>query len=229
MSRSSFRIFLTVALVAAVIPLCKAQNMSGEDTTKVAVFESPETTRYHMRLMKRQQQWNRLIPNLFMLQYAGDLGMFSGGIGWDYGRRNQWETHVMFGYLPPKQNYQHYWTFTLREVFLPWRLKLDKSWNLHPLHVSLAVNSILHHDFWTSEPDRYPSGYYGFSSKVRFQLGFGQRISWLIPENKRFLSKRISFYYEIVTCDLYIRQKFLNNKIPMKDIFALGLGMVYTI
>lgn len=202
---------------------------NADDTTRFAVMETLGTTRYHERLIKRQQQWNKLIPNVFMLQYAGDIGMLSAGIGWDYGRINQWETQIAFGYLPRHKRYNHYWTFTVREVYMPWRINLGKGWKMRPLSVSLAVNSILHHDFWTSEPDRYPSGYYGFSSRVRFQLGVGQRLSWIIPENHRFLSRKISLYYEIVTCDLYIRQKFLNKSIPLRDIIGVGVGVVYTI
>ncbi len=228
MKRLIFKGILAMLLSATALPVYSAE-VESEDTMKMSVMETPETMRYHERLMKRQQRWDRLIPNLFILQYAGDIGMFSAGIGWDYGSSNQWETHLALGYLPSHQKYHYYWTFTLREVYLPWNVKIRNNWQFKPLAVSLAVNSMLSGEFWTSEPDRYPSGYYGFSSKLRFQLGLGQRISWSIPEHHRFLSQKIAFYYEIVTCDLYVRQKILNKKIPFKDIFALGLGFVYTI
>lgn len=95
--------------------------------------------------------------------------------------------------------------------------------------MSLSVNSILHSDFWTSEPDRYPSGYYGFSSRIRFHLGIGQRFTYNIPLERRYLGRQISVYYEISTCDLYVRQKMLNGSIPLKDIIILGAGIIYTI
>lgn len=228
MRQLSFKHALMIALLSLLLPTV-ARADAPEDTIKMPIMETPVTTRYHQRLAKRQEHWNRLIPSLFILQYAGDIGMLAGGLGWDYGRSNQWETHLTFGYIPPHQHYKHYWTFTLREMFLPWNLRFGKSWSVRPLSISLAANSMLDGDFWSSEPERYPRGYYQFSSKIRFQLGLGQRISWAIPEKHRFLSQQISLYYEIVTCDLYVRQKFLSKKIPLKDIIAIGIGVIYTI
>ncbi len=213
---------LVIAMFVSLLPaVLKADEASDKAYAEMSA--------YHERLLRRQQRWEKLIPNLFTLQYAGDIGMFSAGFGWDYGPKNKWETHIMFGYLPPRRNYQHYWTFTLREIYNPWNIRLDRCWSLKPLSVNLSVNSILHSDFWTSEPDRYPSGYYGFSSRVRFHLGLGQRLSFHIPEEHRYLSRKISVYYEVSTCDLYVRQKFLNKSIPLKDIIALAVGVIYTI
>ena len=41
-----------------------------------------------------------LIPTHTKSQFAGNMGLLSFGTGWDYGRRNQWETDVFFGVLP---------------------------------------------------------------------------------------------------------------------------------
>ena len=184
---------------------------------------------YHSRLVRRAERWNKLIPNIFTLQFAGGIGMFSAGIGWDYGRSDQWETHLLVGFTPKRYNYQTYWTLTLREVYNPWKIRLGRHWSMKPLSVNLALNSILHNDFWMSEPDRYPHGYYGFSSRMRFHLGLGQRFTFAIPEHKRWISSSLSVYYEVSTCDLYVRQKILNKKIPLKDIITLAVGLQWAI
>ena len=136
---------------------------------------------------------------------------------------------MLVGFLPKRYKYHHYWTFTVRETYSPWNLRIKNQWSVKPLTVSLSLNSILHSDFWTSQPDRYPDGYYGFSTRIRFHLGLGLRFSYDIPESKRFLGRRISVYYEISTCDLYVRQKVLNSYIPLKDILSIGAGLIYTI
>lgn len=201
-----------------------ALNSSGSGNDSISI------AKYEQRLQQRIDNWKRLIPNMFTLQYAGGVGMFSAGPGWDYGSSNQWETHVALGYLPKKYNKSAYWTLTLKESYLPWRVDLGRSpLELRPLCVTLGINSILHSDFWTSEPDRYPGGYYGFSSKVRFILGLGQRLTLNIPYNKRRLGSQLSLYYEVSTCDIYVRQKFLNSSIPLKDIITIGIGAIYTI
>ena len=71
-------------------------------------------------------------------------------------------------------------------------------------------------------------GYYGFSNKVRFHLGFGQKFEIRNLQHRSHLFKDFTFYYEVSSCDLYIRQKFLNSSIPLKDILSIGIGLQYT-
>ena len=213
---------LGAVLLAFFVMPCRAEN---SDTTTV-VSARPA---YEQRLERREERWKKLIPNMYIGQYAGGIGMFSVGVGWDYGRNNHWETHVMLGFLPKRYNRDSYFTFTLREVYVPWNVAVRGAVSLRPLTVSLAVNSIFHGDFWMSEPDRYPHGYYGFSSRMRFHLGLGQRVSVEIPRNKRYLSSYMTAYYEVSTCDLYVRQKILSSSIPLKDILVLGVGLIFTI
>lgn len=212
-------------LILAFVTLTVAFNAAGQTAT-----DSLSLSRYEQRLYTRAVRWHRLIPNLMSVQFAGGTGMFSAGIGWDYGKNNHWETHLLLGFLPRQNHSDAYATLTLSEKYLPWRIGLRNSpVEINPLVVSLGINSILHGDFWMSEPDRYPKGYYGFSSRIRFQFGIGQRFSLNIPRERRYLSSKLSVYYEISTCDLYMRQKFLNRQIPLKDIFILGIGAMYTI
>lgn len=211
-----------VAVVCVILSAATANAITESDSIAIK--------KYEQRLQTRLNRWKRLIPNLFTVQYAGGTGMFSVGPGWDYGSSNQWETSVLIGYLPRKYSHPHYWSLTVKENYLPWRIAVGH-WpvEVRPLAVSVSINSVLHGDFWASEPDRYPSGYYGFSSRVRFHLGLGQRFTFNIPPHKRYLGRQFSIYYEVSTCDLYVRQKILNHRIPLKDIITLGLGIMYTI
>ncbi len=186
-------------------------------------------SKYERRIERREIFWQKLLPDMYMLQYAGGLATVSAGIGWDYGRSDQWETHILFGYIPHRYNHPHYFTFNIRQAYIPWKIGIAQSVRFKPLSVALSVNSILHGDFWMSEPDRYPHGYYGFSSRMRFHLAFGQRWTFTIPRDKRVMSSQLSVYYEISTCDLYVRQKVLNSTIPFKDILSLGFGVIFEI
>lgn len=226
MRRLSFR-----GVVVGLLLMSGVASSAGclADTTVVSDDAVARNEAYHERLVRRAERWNKLIPNIFTLQFAGGIGMFSAGFGWDYGSSDQWETHVLVGFTPKRYDYQTYWTLTLREMYNPWKIRLGKGWSMKPLSVNLAVNSILHGDFWMSEPDRYPHGYYGFSSRMRFHLGLGQRFTFAIPEHKRWISSSLSVYYEVSTCDLYVRQKFLNKKIPLKDIITLAVGLQWAI
>ncbi len=230
---SKLRGILTAAVILAT---CLSGSAQATDTDTIQYPDSMtiieknlSELKYERRLQRREEFWHKLIPEMVSVQYAGGIGMISAGFGWAYGCGDRWETHLMLGFLPKRYNYHHYWTFTLREYFNPWKIRFKQHWQVTPLSVNLSINSLLHSDFWMKEPSRYPDGYYGFSSRIRFHLGLGQRISFLIPREKRFMSRKVSLYYEVSTCDLYLRQKFLNSSIPLKDIITLGIGAIFTI
>ena len=132
--------------------------------------------------------------------------------------------------LKKRYNSSAYATLTLREEYLPWRIRIASTpFEVRPLSVSLAMNTIFSSDFWTSEPDRYPNGYYAFSSRVRFHLGIGSRLTFRIPERRRYVVKHISLYYVVSVCDLYLRQKIVDSAVPTGDIFTIGIGAILTI
>ncbi len=186
-------------------------------------------SRYEKRVGRMKNGWNSIVPNLSILQYAGDIGVISLGVGWDYGKRNQWETYLMFGYVPKDHTPSSYITITAKEIYTPWTIRVGKRHGFSPFFATLMINTTLGTEFWTTEPDRYPKGYYGFSSKVRFHIGVGQKFKIFGLQNKSHWFRDLAIYYEVSTCDLYVRQKFLNSYIPLKDVFVLGVGLQYTL
>jgi len=180
---------------------------------------------YERRVEKYQDQWSKLIPTHTKLQYAGGMGLLSIGAGWDYGKNNQWETDVFFGYLPKYSTKKGKITFTLKQNFIPWNKRLNDHFSLDPLACGLYVNTIFDGDFWVSEPEKYPSGYYSFSTKMRFNIYLGQRITFHIPQNKRFFSKSLTLFYEISSNDLYIVSAFTNSYLKPTDYLRLSFGL----
>lgn len=100
---------------------------------------------YEKRTNWYKKQWAALIPNRFSLQYAGDIGMVSAGIGWCYGKRGQWGTHVFLGYLPKNHTPSSYWSFTVKQVYTPWSLPVGKKLTVEPLteHSSSTQFSVM--------------------------------------------------------------------------------------
>lgn len=92
--------------------------------------------------------------------------------------------------------------------------------------VSLYVNTVFGHEFWRGQPRRYPSRYYEFmSTEYRVNFALGQRFTWQIPEQRRKRASSVSLFYEVSTCDIYIRSKIIDHGIPFKDLFGLSLGV----
>lgn len=155
--------------------------------------ESPDTTRYDKRIHHYRQNWESLIPTQLILQTCGNMGLFSVGVGWDYGKRGQWETQLLFGYIPKYSSHSAKMTITLKENYIPWSINLKKGWSFEPLECGLYFNTVIGQDFWTKQPTKYQSGYYPFSTRIRPNIFIGERFSKEIPKNKRKFIKSFRF------------------------------------
>ena len=187
-----------------------------KETTQIdsADISKKRSSRYDKRVHRYRKHWESLIPTHTKLQFAGNMGLLSLGTGWDYGKRNQWETDILFGILPKYDSKRTKITMTL-----------GKDFAVEPLACGMYFNTVFGGEFWTHEPDRYPKGYYGFSSKVRIHAFLGQRLTYNIPPRWRLGARAITFYYEISTCDLYIVSAFLNKYLKPKDYLSLSFGL----
>lgn len=180
---------------------------------------------YDHRVHRYRQRWSNLIPTQHVLQFAGNMGLASIGVGWDYGKRRQWETHLLFGYIPKYDSKRAKLTMTLKENYIPWSIYLDDGWNLEPLECGLYFNTVFGHEFWAKQPAKYSSGYYPFSTKFRPNVFVGQRITKTVPNNRRRYIKSITAFYELSTCDIYFMTFFRNGKADFWDVFSLSLGL----
>ena len=190
------------------------------------VADSLELSRYERRMKRYRSFWQSLQPSQFIMQNAGNMGLLSFGLGWNYGKRNQWETHLLFGWIPKYKGHSVRMTMTLKETYIPWNKRLGEEWRLEPLTVGLYANTVFGKAFWRSQPSRYPDKYYQFlSTRVRLNVFLGQRITVIVPNNKRKFVKSMTAFYELSTCDLYIRCMFQDSSVKLKDIVGLSLGL----
>ena len=185
-------------------------------------------TRYDRRVHRYRLQWQSLIPTQTVVQFAGNMGLLSFGVGWEYGRHKQWETHLLFGFLPRYGSDRAKVTMTLKENFIPWSIYLKRGWAVEPLSVGLYFNTVFGPEFWRSLPARYPDSYYPFlSTKVRVNVFAGQRVELVLPSNRRKFVKSITAFYELSTCDLYLRALVQDGSVSLCDIFGLSLGLKF--
>lgn len=230
--------------LALLLTLCFAQHAMAQDIPAMLqlstnsssdIFSPPSSAEtmsdkltnqsYEQRIERIRQRWAKVIPKAQKIQFAGGIGLVSAGVSWDYGKSKQWETDLMLGYIPKYETHNGKFSLTLRQNYIPWQIACSMRNEIAPVTFSFAVNTVLSDEFWVSEPQRYPKGYYGFSSKIRFHLGVGQRFTHHINYNKRRLTRDVSFFYELSTCDLYVVSYFTNKSIKINDIFSLSLGL----
>lgn len=195
-----------------------------------AYVEVPKRVReYDKRIHRYRKTWEALIPTHTKLQYAGGMGLLSAGIGWDYGKHAQWETDLLIGFIPRYSSKHFKMTFTLKQNYIPWSIYLGENFSLEPLECGIYFNTVFSDNFWVEEPERYPKGYYGFSTRVRTHVFVGQRIRMDIPPEYRFFAKSVTAFYELSSCDFYVISAFTNRYLTPADYLRLSFGLKFQI
>ncbi len=223
-------ILLLVAMCMAQFVYSSGIDNFFNDTTDV-VTSCAAQKKYDLRIHKYRTGWGALVPTHLKLQYAGNMGFMSFGLGWDYGKRGQWETDLFMGYLPKFDGDDWHLTTTVKENYIPWSfsLKKNKSFILEPFECGLYINTIYGEEFWTRQPKKYPSGYYDVAPKVRFNIFLGERFTYKIPEKRRTWLKSITGFYEISTHDIGVISAIHNEYIRFYDFIAISFGLKFQI
>ena len=120
-------------------------------------LHAQEETRYQERLEKYKARWEKFIPRYTKLQFAGSMGMISAGLGWDYYRKH-WETDVLLGFIPAYVDDNAKFTFTCKQNYYPWNIRLSDRFSFEPLACGAYINILLDREFWGKQPDKYPDG-----------------------------------------------------------------------
>lgn len=178
---------------------------------------------YTRRIERYTSAWQKLIPRYTKLQFAGSMGMLSIGPGWNYGK-NHWETDLLFGFIPRNTDKHAMATMTLKQNYIPWHLPVGDRWVIEPLSTGMYINTLLDGDFWVKNPERYPKGYYTFSTRVRTHVFLGERITLNLKRKKRW-NQSITLFYELSSCDLYLISAFTNHYLRPRDYLSLSLGV----
>ena len=179
--------------------------------------------KYTKRVQRYENAWQRVIPRYTKVQFAGSMAMLSVGTGWNY-YRNHWETDMLLGIVPRNANDHANVTFTLKQNYFPWNIDLGEKVSFEPLCCGIYVNFLFDRDYWAKQPNKYPPGYYWFSTRIRNHIFIGERITLKLNPNSSW-HKSISFFYELSTCDLYIINAIGNSYLKPKDYLSLSFGV----
>ena len=222
-------IFKILVAIISFIPTSPAISATKADSAAMDSMQMARLIKYEKRMMRMQERWQRLIPSYYKIQYAGNMGLLSFGTGWTYGKNRQWETDLFIGFIPKYESDKVKVTLTVKQNFIPWKLDVGKYFSFEPLACGIYLNTILSNQFWDRQPERYPKGYYWFATKLRPNIYIGQRFTFNISPDKRFIAKAITVFYEISTCDYYILSHIGNSGYPLHDLISLSFGVKFQI
>ena len=168
----------------------------------------------------------RLQPTHLKLQYAGGMGLVSLGMGWDYGRSNQFETDLQVGFIPAMYSNVNRAVFALRQHWMPWNIRCADWLGIEPLSCGLyaTIVSGTTQNYWFREPSKYGGPYYRFATRVRLHLYVGQRIS-LYRSATDAVVDRLTLYYELSAGELDLVAKMTNRHLHLDDIVYFSFGV----
>lgn len=174
---------------------------------------------------RRREFWRSMTPDYSNIQFAGGMGMFSIGPGWDYGRKRQWETEFLIGFVPRFNGNRPTLTLTLKENYIPWRIALGEHFAFEPLETGLYFTFVTSKQFWGNEPKKYGGSYYKYTQDFRLNIFIGHRIKWEVGRNPRAPIKTLALYFETSTNDLYLISRVPNHTLSTWDILVFSTGI----
>lgn len=173
------------------------------------------------------QKLRFLIPDGAIVQHAGSIGYFSGGVNYNFFKNQRGSFDVMFGVLPESKG-GSFKTLSTKFAYRPFEIKVNDWLIFHPVNPGAFLSYTLDKEFdLTWDKDQYPKGYYYWSEALRFHVSFGSELKFNTTElwdSKKI--KALTLYYEINTNDMYLVNYIQNTQaVSVTDIFKAGIGI----
>lgn len=178
-------------------------------------------------LKANAQKLKPLIPDDAILQYAGSIGYFSVGAGYEIFGNKRGNLSFHYGYVPESKGGELHIT-TVKLSYKPWVVPVKEWGTFYPFNPGFFASYTFHKDLRLFFPKgQYPDDYYYWSEAIRPHLSFSSELEVKTPKELQHTGIRaIGFYIETNTNDFYLINYLQNMKtLTIDDIFQLGLGL----
>jgi hypothetical protein len=162
------------------------------------------------------------IPDVLTVQYAGNIGFISAGVGYASRTRN-YEFGLLYGYVPKSMAGTYIHTITGKNTFPVTRCQLKNNKLLIP-YVGLGVSLEVGGNAFFRMPDHFPDSYYHYPKNMRVLAYGGAKVQHFFSENFHGLSG-VELFAEAGTLDLYVWYTAMSNEIKLHEIFSLAIGV----
>ncbi len=168
---------------------------------------------------QKQTVLETLTPDYLQLQFAGKIGLISGGFGYHLFNEKV-QLSLLNGYTPASIAGSPINTLALRASYSICKVDLNKV-HIVP-YAGVGGNfETTGKAFYAKLPDRYADGYY-FMSAAHATVFAGARLQ--IPVGKKE-GQRLELYGETGTLDTYLYYYCKNSHIRLTEIFSGALGV----
>jgi len=159
---------------------------------------------------------HRSLPRVYTLQYAGNLGLLSGGLGYSL-LNDKIRVGVFYGYVPKAYAPKAIHTIAFKSTLNVFQSRGGQD----KLYLGTTLNMETGNNAFLKLPDKYPKGYYqtnAFHSTV-----FAGVKSFIAVKHDWWL-KGVEPYLECGTVDTYLYY-CLADKLSFFNILSLSAGV----
>lgn len=173
------------------------------------------------------QKLDFLVPDDVLIQYAGSIGYFSVGAGYELLKNKKGSLDFTYGYVPGSKGGRLH-IVASKFAYRPFEIKVKDWAKIYPFNPGVFFSYTFHEDLEINFPrHQYAKNYYYWSEAIRSHLSFSAELQ-LIEEGllKTTGFKAITLYSELNSNDFYLINYFQNlEELSLLDVFKLGIGL----
>jgi hypothetical protein len=164
-------------------------------------------------------QIRKLSPDFYSIQYAGSIGLFNVGAGYEL-IPDKARLGIHYGYVPPSQG-GRLRIATAKVVFPIVNLR-HQHWRFNPMDLGMMASYYFGREFSSAWSSRYPEGYYWWNTSIRFHALIEQSVTYQLTSGR---VRAVTGYVEWNSSDLYLVSKWANTDLRLTEIVKLGVGI----
>jgi hypothetical protein len=169
------------------------------------------------------QLYKKLKPDFISTQFAGSIGYFSIGSGYNMLKNNA-RLSIHYGFIPENKGGQLH-VISTKFIITPKVYNLKDNLFINPFDIGLMITYHLGKNFKTVWPSEVqPKGYYWWPTALRAHVAWQPSVTFVLAEKYRV--KSLSPYIEFNTNDLYV-VSFIQNAstVPFYKLIKMGAGI----
>ena len=161
-----------------------------------------------------------LLPDHIKIQFAGNIGFFSAGLGYEF-FNNRLSSDILVGYVPTTITDETIINIVFKNTVRLFNLNRRNPDRMFTTF-SFSTNFETGNNSFFILPDKYPDGYYS-TKAITFGLNLGFVYRGNYKERKFF--RQFEYYAEAGTLATYLYYNIKRKDYLNPDIFSLALGI----
>ena len=159
-------------------------------------------------------------PHFIPVQFAGNMGFLSTGIGYE-ARKQNYQLALVYGYVPKSLGRVTVHSITAKNTFPLYRFFIDKNRIMIP-YGAIGLNVEIGGRSFLTLPDNMPAGYYDFPKSTHLIGAVGLKYKHIM--NRRAF-RAVEYFAELTSVDAYIWYKVRSDEVSMRQILSGAVGI----